>query len=81
MEIFQLNLPSSDFLPDILLLYGYMLGPGMEFGVVRECDCSLVIDKYFCRRFLRCRFLGGVLCGRVFGGRVYGNSLKFREKS
>ena len=47
MQICQLDFPSGDLFPDIVLLYSNVLGPGMEFGVVGECDGALVIDESF----------------------------------
>ena len=88
MEVFQLYLPASDFLPNIIFLDHYVLGLGMELRIVGQCDGPLFIniDVCFSYQVLDDMFRG---VGRVFGdgfsdivqGCVSRNTLQFIEKS
>ena len=91
MEVLQLYLPAGDFLPNIVFLDRYVLGPGMELGIVGECDGALVIniDASLLRWVLDFRDdwfrgVGGIFgggLGDIVQGCVSGNTLQFSEES
>ena len=91
VEVLQLYLPAGYFLPNIVFLDRYVLGPGMELGIAGERDGALVIDI---DASLSCWVLdfgddGFRGVGGIFGGGVgdiiqvcvLGNTLQFSEKS